>query len=230
MGEGHPAVSPIDLPLSCVWKPHIFCQTMKALSVIAAFLILSLPCMCQAQGASGSALDTNTRVKASENYKITALDVLHFRIIGEADTDCEVRVAMDGSITLPYIGTIKVLDMSVAQARQFIYEKYAKDYFVDPQVDLVIVAYKQRRVNVQGMVNRQGFVVFPPEEKMTVLGAIALAGGWSDNRLADRRRVRLTYTTSDGQTRTDTLNLDGSNPDDREVSDGDRIYVEERNW
>ncbi|MBN1404845.1 MAG: polysaccharide biosynthesis/export family protein [Opitutales bacterium] len=175
-------------------------------------------------------MDQNTKVKTSENYKISALDVLQFRIIGELETDCEVRVAYDGSITLPYIGTVSVKDKTVAEARQFLYEQYASDYYVDPQIDLVIVAYKQKRVNVQGMVNRQGFVIFPPEEKMTLLGAIALAGGWGDNRLAQRSAVRLTRTDENGNSKTFVIDADNIGQDDWQLEDGDLIYVPERKW
>lgn len=189
-----------------------------------AFLFLVPSLVVTAQ----TSLDPSTMVKASENYVIGPLDVIHFRIIGEDETQTEVRVANDGCISLPYIGTVKISDMTVADARSLIYKMYAADYYVNPQVDLAIVSYKQQRVNVQGMVNRQGFVIFPPEEKVTLLGAIAMAGGWSDNRLASKT-VKL-VRTADNKTTTTEIDTTKIGPEDCPLQDGDLIIVPERTW
>jgi polysaccharide biosynthesis/export protein len=172
--------------------------------------------------------DGSTMVKASENYVIGPLDVIQFRILGEVETQTEVRVANDGSVSLPYVGNVKIAGMTVADARAMLYGKYSADYYVNPQIDLAIIAYKQKRVNVQGMVNRQGFVIFPPEEKVTLLGAIAMAGGWSDNRLASKT-VKLVRTT-DGTTKTTEIDTTKTGPEDCPLQDGDLVIVPERTW
>jgi polysaccharide biosynthesis/export protein len=181
--------------------------------------------MCSAQMTSP--LESQTYVKASENYIISSLDVIHFRIIGEAETETEVRVASDGSVTLPYIGTVSISGVSVAEARNILLKKYSEDYYVNPQIDMVIVSYKQRRVNVTGMVNHPGFVIFPPEEKMTLLGAIALAGDWRSDRMASRT-VKLIRNDENGQTKTYEIDTTKINPDDWQLQDGDMVLVPER--
>jgi polysaccharide export outer membrane protein len=195
------------------------------LSSIAAILLSLSACLSL---AGQSAMDPSTRVKASENYIIVPLDVIQFRILGENETQTEVRVANDGSISLPYIGNVKIAGMTVSDARSMIYLKYAADYYVNPQIDLAIISYKQQRVNVQGMVNRQGFVIVPPEEKVTLLGAIAMAGGWSDNRLASKT-VKLVRTSEKGTTTTE-IDTTKIGPDDCPLQDGDLIIVPERTW
>ena len=175
-----------------------------------------------------SALGPSTMVKASESYVIVPLDVINFRIIGEVETQTEARVASDGCVALPYIGSVKVSGMTVADARALIFKTYAADYYVNPQIDLSIVSYRQQRVNVQGMVNRQGFIIFPPEEKVTLLGAIAMAGGWSDNRLASKT-VKLIRTKADKTTTTE-IDTTKIGPEDCPLQDGDLIIVPERAW
>ena len=173
--------------------------------------------------SSGSTSNTNI----SENYVIVPLDVLRFRILGESETDTELRVANDGSVTLPYIGAVQVAGLTMSQARSFLYEKYSADYYVNPQIDMTISSYKQKRVNVQGMVNQQGFVVFPPEEKMSLMGAIALAGGWNGNRLADKT-VKLIRKDSNGELKTIKIDTTKIGQDDWPLEDGDMIIVPER--
>jgi len=205
---------------------------MKLTSYIAALawtISLFLVQPCSGQTGPGTLAPT-TNVKASDNYVLVPLDVVHFRVIGEPETETEVRVASDGSINLPYIGSRTVGGMSVSQAREYLYGEYAKDYYVNPQIDMVIVAYKQNRVNVQGMVNRQGFVVFPPEETMTLMGAIAMAGGWGDNRLADRRHVKLIRTDASGNANTVEIDTTKISQSDWPLNDGDLIVVPEVKW
>jgi polysaccharide export outer membrane protein len=200
------------------------CPKLPLLATLLALLIAGMPAVRGQQ----QLLDPSTKVKASESYIIGPLDVIEFRILGEEETHMEVRVSNDGNVALPYIGNIKVAGMTVSDARAAIYKMYAQDYYVNPQIDLAIISYKQKRVNVQGMVNRQGFIVFPPEEKVTLLGAIAMAGGWSDNRLAAKTvKVIRTNTTGTTTTEVDTTKI---GPEDYPLMDGDLVIVPERTW
>jgi len=225
MGEGQLATCRGGLPL--FFFISSFHQNHMKWSVFFSFVVAVLavnPAMAQVS------LAANGNVKASESYQISPLDVLHFRIVGELETETEVRVAQDGSITLPYLGTVNITGKTVAQAREFLFAEYSKDFYVNPQIDLVIVSYKERRVNVQGMVNRQGFVLFPPEEKMTLMGAIALAGGWGDNRLAQKSAVKLIRTDEDGVSKTYVIDTQEISQEDWPLQDGDLIVVPERKW
>ncbi len=167
--------------------------------------------------------------QASETYTISNLDGLQFRIIGEPETTTEVRVAGDGTVTLPYIGTVKLAGKTVAQARQYLYELYDQDYYVNPQIDLMVVSYAQRRVQVLGKVNRQGPVIFPPEEKMTLLSAISYAGGWSMDGLAKKDAIKL-KRQENGTVKEYTIDATSIGADDWELKDGDTIDVPERRF
>lgn len=150
--------------------------------------------------------------------------------MGDDTTGTEVRVSSRGTVTLPYVGTVEVGGRSVSEAREYLYELYNADYYVNPQIDLAVVGYKQRRVNVQGFVNRQGFVIFPPEEEMTLLGAIALAGGWRNDRMGKPSSVRLTRTFPDGSTKEYTIDATNITQKDWPLQDGDYVFVPERRW
>lgn len=192
------------------------------------FLAGSLPLTAQSEQGGNSGGDGG--VQASESYVITELDYLRMRIIGEESVASEVRVSGDGTVSFPYIGTVRVAGNTVQQARQKIFDLYNADYFVEPQIELTVISYRQRRVLVQGMVNRQGFVVFPPEEKMTLLGAIALAGGWSQNRLADPSRVTLTRILEDNTKEEKQYDATKLTSQDVPLQDGDTITVPERRF
>ncbi len=200
-------------------------------TAFSLFLLLAVATSAIAQqtGQSSSAAPAGA-TQASETYQIVPLDVLTFKIVGEPDTETSIRVAADGRVTLPYVGTVEVAGLTVSEARQYLYDRYNADFFVNPQVYLAVTGYKQRRVNVQGMVNQQGFVIFPPEEEVTLLGAIALAGGWSNNRLADRGRVKLVRKLPNGETVEHEIDCTKISQTDWPLHDGDYIIVPERKW
>ena len=81
-----------------------------------------------------------------------------------------------------------------------------------------------------GAVNQPGAVVFPPEQKMGLVEAIARAGGQS--RIADLKRVRLTRTSAEGKTENFTINVDdlmkGASGEQWLLLKGDVIFVPER--
>jgi polysaccharide export outer membrane protein len=68
-----------------------------------------------------------------------------------------------------------------------------KDYIVNPQVTLALVEFSKQWVTVLGEVQKPGQVQIPPEGSLDLLGAIALAGGYTrvanPGHVTVRRRV-----------------------------------------
>lgn len=101
---------------------------------------------------------------------------------------------------------------------------------MNPQVNLTVLEYTQRTVQVVGAVNQPGAVVFPPEQKMGLIEAIARAGGQS--RIADLKRVRLTRTNAEGKAENQIINVDdmmkGNSNEQYLLQKGDVVFVPER--
>ena len=165
-----------------------------------------------------------------ENYVLSALDLIQFRIYGESELDSEVRISADGIISLPFIGVIEIAGKTVLEARQLIYDLYDRDYFVNPQIQIHVIEYATRRVHVLGQVTNQGFVFIPPEENFSLLQAISAAGGFT--RLANPRAVQLKRVGEDGEIQVNTINVDNIMKDpkakDWQLKTDDTIYVPER--
>lgn len=167
----------------------------------------------------------------SGNYIIQPSDLIRMEVFQEPDMEQEIRVAADGTITLPLIGVVQVGGLSVNEAQRSIMELYDRDYLVDPHINLLVLQYTERRVEVLGMVNRPGSVLIPPEEEMTLTKAISGAGG--HNRLADLTKVRLTRTDDLGRPVVKTYNFSKiSKGRDKDIilQDGDSVFVDERVW
>ncbi|HVZ66241.1 MAG TPA: polysaccharide biosynthesis/export family protein [Lacunisphaera sp.] len=169
---------------------------------------------------------------ASSDYVLQPSDLLRVMVFQEPDLQREVRITQENTITLPLIGTLDVHDRTVRQTEELIRELYDKDYLVNPQINITVLEYSQRTVQVVGAVNQPGAVVFPPEQKMGLVEAIARAGGQS--RIADLKRVRLTRTDENGKTENFTINVDdmikgiGNSNDQWLLRKGDTVFVPER--
>lgn len=169
---------------------------------------------------------------ASSSYVISALDYLRVSLFvaDELQFTTDLRVSQDGTITLPHLGTILVGGKSIDDAREFLYEPYNRDYYVNPHIDVVVLEYAMRSVTVIGKVNRQGLIPFPSEEGMSLLEAIAAAGGWSNDRLADKNSVTITRTDENGEKFVIEVDARKLTTKDYPLQEGDLINVPERLW
>jgi polysaccharide export outer membrane protein len=170
--------------------------------------------------------------QATLSYTISPLDYLKIAlyVADELQFETEVRVSQSGMITIPHLGPVKVADLTIEEMREKLYEPFNRDYYVEPHIDVVVLSYAERSVTVIGKVNRQGLVPFPSEEGLTLLEAIAMAGGWSGDRLSDKRNVTITRTNEDGEKF--VIEVDARNITTQEypLKEGDLINVPERLW
>ena len=197
-------------------------RSLGALLVCLLSVLVVLPVVAQQPDAGAPQAQT------SSNYIIRPLDALRIRILNEPDAMVEVRVGADGMVGLPFIGQVKLAGLTIERARNLIFELLDADYFVNPQVDLIVMQYRERRVEVLGKVNRQGPVAFPDEEEMYLLEAISRAGGWSVDRLANQKQVRITRRQADGSVTEITVDATKINAREVPLQEGDLILVPER--
>jgi polysaccharide export outer membrane protein len=165
-------------------------------------------------------------------YTISPLDYLKIAlyVADEIQFETEVRVSQSGAITVPHLGIVKVSGLSVEEMREMLYEPYNRDYYVDPHIDVVVLSYAERSVTVIGKVNRQGLVPFPSEQGLTLLEAIAMAGGWSGDRLSDKRNVTITRTNDAGEKFVIEVDARNITTQQYPLREGDLINVPERLW
>jgi len=140
------------------------------------------------------------------DYVLRPADILQVKIYKEEDLTREVSVSQEYTVSLPLIGNVSVKNRSVRQIEEMIRQLYERDFLVNPQVTLIVLKYAERAVNVIGSVNAPQAVPFPPERGLTLLEAVARAGGFS--RLADRSKVKIIRTDEKGVSTTFTINAD----------------------
>jgi polysaccharide biosynthesis/export protein len=184
--------------------------------------LLLLPGLAPAAAPEGA--------KPSAAHRLRPMDLIRLQVFQEPDLDRELRVSQDHTIVLPLIGVIQVRDLTVRETELLVTERYRADYLVNPQVNITVVEYSPRTVNVLGAVNSPGAVIIPPEQELTLLDAIARSGGFS--RLANRTKVSLTRTLPDGRSSNLLINADqlvtGDTAGTDKLQPGDVLFVPER--
>jgi polysaccharide export outer membrane protein len=199
-------------------------NTIAALSIV----VLGAGAFLGHLGAAEQA-DDNGPHSSPGTYLLRPMDLVKVQVFEEPDLDRELRVSQDRSIVMPLIGTISVKGRTVRDAERLIRDLYARDYLVNPQINITIMEYSPRSVNVLGAVNSPGSVVIPAEHPFNLLDAVAHSGGFS--RLANRGKVSLTRTYADGHNENFTINADklvtGDSSNTWTVQDGDVIFVPE---
>jgi protein involved in polysaccharide export with SLBB domain len=123
------------------------------------------------------------------NYKISANDLLDFKVFQEPDLDAQVRVAGDGSAIFPLIGSVGLAGKTVAEATAVLRQHYLNGYLVNPQISLIITSYSKRTFTVLGQVQRPGSYDIQSDRTISLLEAIGMAGGYS--RIADPGKISV---------------------------------------
>ncbi len=191
--------------------------------------VLFLCSLLQAISLSAQQQSQRTPPAAALDYVLQPSDLLNVQVFQEDNLKRDVRVSQEYSITLPLIGKVDVKGKTLRQAEELIRQLYDRDYLVNPQINVVVVEYAKRSVNVIGQVNQPGAVLFPQEQGLTLLDAVSRAGGFS--RLANRKQVKLTRTNADGKSETYIINADdlikGGSSNTWQLLANDIIFVPE---
>jgi polysaccharide biosynthesis/export protein len=161
-------------------------------SVVNLACVLSLVMAVQAQapqasnslkakdsGGNATITGTSRSINATvpENYIIGPSDVLAITVWKESEFSKTMPVRPDGKISLPLIGEMQASGLTTAQLKQLVGQKL-RDYIDDPEVNIVVAEIKSRSFNIMGKVVKPGS--YDLARPLTVLDAIALAGGFQD--------------------------------------------------
>jgi len=110
-------------------------------------------------------------------YKIGTRDVLALTIYagGEMQQEVALTVSGQGMINAPFIGPVRAEGLTIPQLEALITEPLAKDYFVNPEVNIQIKEYHSLQYFISGAVNSPG--LYEMSSTASLMELIAKAGG-----------------------------------------------------
>jgi polysaccharide export outer membrane protein len=178
--------------------------------------------------SSGSNVTTNS-VAAPSGYVLSANDQVAVEVFGEDDLRTAGRLNAEGNLSLPLLGSVHLAGMTLTQATSRVTELYARDYLVNPKVNVSLVSYAKRRFTVLGQVNRPGSFEMPEGSPsgIDLLEAVAMAGGYTRIAAPERITVRRHGPKGDEVLKVDAKKLARGSASDFKVLPGDTITVAE---
>jgi polysaccharide biosynthesis/export protein len=131
---------------------------------------------------------------------IQASDKLTIDVYKNPDLTRQVTVQPDGLISIPLVQSIMASGLTPAQLKVEL-EKRLREYLEVPTVTVIIDAIQSYRVYVTGKVQKPG--VITSEKPITVIQALALAGGFQEYNKKDQITIIRTIPAKAGSGQTD---------------------------
>ncbi len=144
----------------------------------------------------------------------------------------EVQVSDKNEVTLPFVGKIDCLGLTINGLRSRLTTRYS-EFFKNPEVTISFVirdAFTSPwgRIYVQGRVHREGWVSIPATRYLMVSDAIQAAGGFA--AFARKDNIRVSRRNKEGKIEFFRINLEdfgrkGKTDNDMLLKSGDVVYV-----
>ncbi len=154
---------------------------------------------------------------------IGRMDNVEIRVFRENELTTSGQLSADGTISMPLIGSVRIVGLTTDQAAAAITAKLADGYLMKPEVSVSIEARIRRTVTVLGQAQRPGVFELPANRRLTLVEAIGMAGGVT--RIANAKKVTL---KRGGEVRTINLaEITAGKGTDIALQDGDMVTIPE---
>ncbi|MGK7957171.1 MAG: SLBB domain-containing protein [Crocosphaera sp.] len=169
------------------------------------------------------------QLSTETEYTLGAGDVIRVTVFPVEEFTGEYQVLVDGTLSLPLLGTFPVQGLTLTQLTEFLTQQYIQ-YVKRPSVTVGLVSPRPLKLAISGEVNSPGSYLLPIEggQKFpTITQLIQEAGGLTT--VADLKNVTIQRKFK-GETLILTLNLwdlvkDSQLKQDITLRDGDEIII-----
>lgn len=193
------------------------CNPKTGFFYIVRLLACLLLCLAAAACAPGRGLPELPAVTPGA-YQLGTGDVVRLITVGDDTLTGEFRVSDSGTIALPLLGAVKAAGLTPVGLAARVSEALVKgNLYTAPSVSVEITAY--RPIFVLGEVSKPG--QYPYQPGMTVVTAVAVAGGFTYRAVVDYASVVRTK---------DNIAIEGKASRQSFIQPGDVITIFERKF
>jgi polysaccharide export outer membrane protein len=160
-------------------------------------MLAAVAALATASPALAAGPESGATLPAAGDYHLALGDKLRIEVYRDAQLSQSVQIRPDGKITLPLVGDLDASGRTPIELRDVI-ARQLKDYMTNPVVTVIVVETKAPVAYVMGEVNHPGSVPLG-DEQLTVLQALALAGGLKD--FADTKNIHILRRTDKAGTK-----------------------------
>ncbi len=179
----------------------IFAAIVAVLAVVLGSASAQQPQADQGKATEPAKATDQTKPAAAasrmQNYVIGSDDILAINVWKEPELSRQVPVRPDGKISVPLLGDVQAAGLTPMELQSNL-EKQWQKFVSAPEVTVIVHQVNSQKFNVVGQVEHPG--TFPLTQPITVLDAIAAAGGFRD--FAKTSKIYILRQQPDGsQTR-----------------------------
>lgn len=168
-------------------------RTNSKQAALVIFLVMACPTLVMA----ADDIKQPTRTTPGEvEYRLGPEDVIEVFVWKEPELSTTVTIRPDGRISIPLASELEASGKTAAELQQEITTRLSK-YVVQPVVNVMVKQVNSLKISVLGEVRRPD--VYRIKNRVTVLDAIAMAGGFTD--LARPNKVIVLRNTTAGPQR-----------------------------
>lgn len=109
------------------------------------------------------------------DYRLHANDIVQIEVYDMQQLNRTVQLDAAGEISMPLIGTVPAVGKTSFELAKVLQDRYSEKYLKNPQISVMVKQAHLDTITVDGAVIQPG--VFPINEEMSLLKAIALARG-----------------------------------------------------
>ena len=161
------------------------------------WLLVALAAMSVAEGQIAE-VPAARRIMLGDRLRITVKE--------DPEISRIYAVAGDGTIDFPMIGRIRVADLTVGDAADFIERKLEESFFKKATVKVEVAEFVEGSIMVLGAVRSPGVLPFKGDQILTLLEAITMCGGLMDD--ADASQVRILRWKPGGGMQREVISVD----------------------
>lgn len=177
---------------------------------VIAICALAMVCFAAVSGG------WSRQAHAAGDYRLGSGDKVRISVFGEEDLSGEYEIDGSGVVAFPLVGEVKAAGGTARDLERKLSAALRNGYLKQPVVSIEVLTY--RPFFILGEVKRPGS--YPYKNGLTVLNAVALAGGYTYR--AKENRWLVTRGSKDKAKEKEVEN------GDYKVLPGDTIFVPER--
>jgi len=203
--------------------------TQYSIALLALIGVFGRPAFAQDAAAppqfnqvqNGPAQTAPMAASSTDGYQIGPEDVIEVDVLGQQDFRSRVKVKSDGTVPLPFIGSVQAQGYTAITLAQSVSSRLkAAGIFADPVVNVEIVSYASRYIVALGEVGSTGIV--PVDRAYRLSEILARVGGIKPS---GANYVILTRPGMPGMKLSFENLAKGTEQDDPLVQPGDKIFV-----
>ncbi|WP_236891869.1 polysaccharide biosynthesis/export family protein [Desulfoluna limicola] len=115
---------------------------------------------------------------SAQSFRVGKGDLLSIKVYEHQDLTMNARVTADGTIKMPFIGSVKVSGMTAEEISEHLMNQYVEEeYLVNPQINVFIDEYRSRKANILGQVSTPG--QYEIDEDTSIMVLVTMASGFT---------------------------------------------------